>query len=165
MTHYSDIEHHLWPLLLYTETYIFYISPKKDETSLLASPGWPGGMKAFSTASWIVTFPERLEAQLTFTQVRQPKCTTRHTSIQVQTLGSEEEMYSRREDEEGDSEIVIPASFYLNMSNCLPKRDSFSVLAEVTLRRQRSMTSCLHSFANASWYNCLWWLYKGESWL
>lgn len=109
-------------------------------------------MKASSTASWIAKFPERLEAELTFTRVSQPKCSTRHTSIQIQTLGSEEEMYSRREDEEGDSEIVIPESFYLNMSNCLPERDSFSVMAEITLRKPRSMTMCLHSF---SMYYCL----------
>lgn len=129
--------------LFSTETYIFHISPKKDKTSLVASPGWPGGMKASSTASWIATFPEKMDAQLTFLQVNQPKCSSRHTSIQVKTLDSEEEMYSRREDEEGESEIEVPESFYLNVSNCLPERDSFSVMAEITLKKQKSRTTRL----------------------
>lgn len=113
----------------------------KDVTSVLASPGWPGGMKPYSTASWIATVPATLEVHLSFTKVSQPKCSVRHTSIQVQTLGSREEMYSRREDEVGDSEIVIPESFYLNMSNCLPEKNSFSVMAEITPMKPRSMTA------------------------
>ncbi|XP_041962885.1 CUB domain-containing protein 1a isoform X1 [Alosa sapidissima] len=122
-----------------TETYIFHIAPMKDVTSVLASPGWPGGMKPYSTASWIATVPATLEVHLSFTKVSQPKCSVRHTSIQVQTLGSREEMYSRREDEVGDSEIVIPESFYLNMSNCLPEKNSFSVMAEITPMKPRRL--------------------------
>ncbi|KAL2084864.1 hypothetical protein ACEWY4_020382 [Coilia grayii] len=119
------------------ETYIFMIKPERDTPSLLASPGWPGGMKPYSTASWITHFPEKLDAHLTFTKVSQPKCAHRHTSIQVQTLGSQEEMYSRQEDEEGDSEITIHESFYLNMSNCHPERGSFSAMWETKLKRHR----------------------------
>lgn len=123
---------------MYLETYIFHITPEKNKKNLLASPGWPAGMKASSTASWITNFAPRLDAHLTFTMVTQPKCSARHTGIQVQTLGSQEEMYSRREDEEGDSEIVIPESFYLNVSNCLPEKGSFSVMGEITLMKPRS---------------------------
>lgn len=80
-----------------------------------------------------------------FANLSQPKCSKRHTNIKVQRIGSLEEDYSRREDEEAESEITVPESFYLNMSNCEPERGSFSVIARVTL--QKSISKRTFSFA------------------
>ena len=108
-------------------------------------------MKEYSTACWITSFPKKLDAHLTFTKVTQPKCSHRHTSIQVQTLGSQEEMYSRREDEEGESDITIHESFYLNMSNCQPERGSFSAMWETKLKRQRRTSNSSSGFPPLRW--------------
>lgn len=121
-----------------SERYIFTVSPKKAEPVLLATPGWPSGMQSSATVSWIVTVPAEMEAQVRFTEVRQPKCSRLHTSIQVQSMGSLEEMYSRREDEEADSQVTISRSFYLNMTNCEAERGNFSVLTQITLQENRN---------------------------
>lgn len=120
------------------ERYIFTVSPKKDTPVLLATPGWPVGMKPYSTVSWIVSVPPRMEAHLMFDKLSQPKCTNRHTNIRVQRVGSREEDYSRREDEEAEQEIVVPAKFYLNMSNCLPEKGHFSLITKITLKDCKS---------------------------
>uniref|UniRef100_A0A3Q3WHI0 Uncharacterized protein n=1 Tax=Mola mola TaxID=94237 RepID=A0A3Q3WHI0_MOLML len=119
----------------YAERYIFTVSPKKDTPVLLASPGWPVGMQDYATISWIISIPEKMEAHLMFANLSQPKCSNRHTNIKVKRIGSLEEDYSRREDEEAESEITVPESFYLNMSNCMPERGSFSVITKVTLQK------------------------------
>lgn len=74
-----------------------------------------------------------------FANLSQPKCAVRHTSIRVQRFGCPEEDYSRREDEEAESEITVSESFYLNMSNCMPERGDFSVITKITLRKSKSM--------------------------
>nr|XP_046254399.1 CUB domain-containing protein 1a [Scatophagus argus] len=119
-----------------TERYIFTVSPKKDIPVLLATPHWPVGMKAYSTISWIVSVPPKMEAHIMFANLSQPKCSNRHTNIRVQRFGRPEEDYSRREDEEADSELTVSESFYLNMSNCMPQRGHFSVLTKVTLQKK-----------------------------
>lgn len=73
-----------------------------------------------------------------FVNVSQPKCHARHTNIKIQQIGHREEDYSRREDEEAASEITVPDSFYLNMSNCGPERGLFSVLTKISLHNSIS---------------------------
>ncbi|XP_034554195.1 CUB domain-containing protein 1a [Notolabrus celidotus] len=122
-----------------TERYIFTVFPKRDAPVLLATPGWPSGMKSSSTVSWIVTVPKKMEAHLMFTNLNQPKCSNRHTNIRVQRVGRLEEDYSRREDEEAEEEITVSESFYLNMSNCMPERGDFSVITKITLQKSQNL--------------------------
>ncbi|CAK6967556.1 CUB domain-containing protein 1-like [Scomber scombrus] len=122
-----------------TERYIFTVSPMKDTPVLLATPGWPIGMKPYSTVSWIVNVPSKMEANLMFANLSQPKCSNRHTNIRVQRVGSVEEDYSRREDEEAEGEISVSESFYLNMSNCMPERGDFSVITKITLQKSQNL--------------------------
>eukprot|EP00066_Takifugu_rubripes_P014553 XP_011603819.1 PREDICTED: CUB domain-containing protein 1-like [Takifugu rubripes] len=117
-----------------SERYIVTVSPKRNTPVFLATPGWPSGMQDDSTISWIVSVPEKMEAHLMFFNLSQPKCHTRHTNIKVLQIGHREEVYSRREDEEAESEITVPGSFYLNMSNCRPERGHFSVITKITLQ-------------------------------
>uniref|UniRef100_I3JI87 CUB domain containing protein 1a n=1 Tax=Oreochromis niloticus TaxID=8128 RepID=I3JI87_ORENI len=120
-----------------TERYIFTVFPKRDTPELVATPAWPAGMKASSTVSWIVSVPPKMEAQLIFTKLSQPKCSNSHTNIRVQRMGSPEEDYSRREDEMAKSELTVSESFYLNMSNCLPERGNFSVITMISLQKSK----------------------------
>lgn len=120
------------------ERYIFTVSPVKDTPVLLATPGWPVGMEFYSTVSWIVSVPPKMEARLMFANLSQPKCSNRHTDIRVQRVGSPEEDYSRREDEEAEEEITVAESFYLNMSNCMPEKGDFSVITKITLQKARN---------------------------
>lgn len=122
-----------------SERYIFTVLPKKDTPVLLATPGWPAGMKSYSTVSWIVSVPPKMEAHLMFANLSRPKCSNRHTNIRVQRVGSREEDYSRREDEEAEPEIVVSERFYLNMSNCMPERGHFSVITKITLRESKNL--------------------------
>ncbi|KAJ8395771.1 hypothetical protein AAFF_G00028180 [Aldrovandia affinis] len=122
-----------------TESYIFTVSPKVGTPALVSTPNWPNGMKPHSTASWIVLLPPRYAADMLFVNVSQPKCSSRHTSIKVQTLGSLEEMFSRREDEEPVEKLTVPESFYFNTSNCLPEEGHFSVLSKITLQKKSNV--------------------------
>ncbi|KAI3360427.1 hypothetical protein L3Q82_002329 [Scortum barcoo] len=121
------------------ERYIFTVFPKSDAPVLLASPGWPAGMKPQSTVSWLVSVPQSMEAHLRFDKVSQPKCSDLHTNIRVQRVGYLEEDYSRREDEKAESQITVSKSFFLNMSNCLPEKGDFSVVTEITLQKSKSL--------------------------
>uniref|UniRef100_A0A3Q3ER17 CUB domain containing protein 1a n=1 Tax=Labrus bergylta TaxID=56723 RepID=A0A3Q3ER17_9LABR len=123
--------------------YIFTVSPKRDTPVLLASPGWPVGMKTDSTVSWIVSFPTKMEAHLMFANLSQPKCEKGHTNIRVQRVGRKEEEYSRIEYEEAEEEITVSQSFYLNMSNCKPERGHFSVITMITLQKNLLLTIIL----------------------
>uniref|UniRef100_A0A672ZKR9 CUB domain containing protein 1a n=1 Tax=Sphaeramia orbicularis TaxID=375764 RepID=A0A672ZKR9_9TELE len=127
-----------------SERYIFTVSPRKDTPLLLATPGWPLGMKSQSTASWIVNVPPKMDAHIMFPHLTQPKCSKRHTNIKVQALGSREEFYSRREDEEADNEITVSESFYLNMSNCMPERGDFMDLENLI---SRNLTKIIFAYA------------------
>ncbi|KAM9310155.1 CUB domain-containing protein 1a [Pholidichthys leucotaenia] len=117
------------------ERYIFNVSTEKNSPILVATPGWPVGMKSYSTVSWIVFVPSGMEAHVLFTNLSQPKCSNRHTSIKVRRFSSTEEEYSRREDEMPKRELTVSESFYLNMSNCMPERGNFSVMVNITLRK------------------------------
>ncbi|KAJ8334599.1 hypothetical protein SKAU_G00402380 [Synaphobranchus kaupii] len=119
-----------------TESYIFTLSPKVGSPAVVSTPNWPDSMRPYSTASWIVLLPPRYAAEVFFTNLSLPKCSYRHTSIRVQTLGSLEEMFSRREDEEHVDKLSVPDSFYLNTSNCLPEEGEFSLLSKITLKKK-----------------------------
>ncbi|KAM8870718.1 CUB domain-containing protein 1a [Spinachia spinachia] len=121
------------------ERYIFTVSPETDSPVLLATPGWPLGMKPYSTVSWIVSVPPKMDAHLMFANLSQPKCSNRHTNIRVQRIGCLEEEYSRREDEEPESELTVSGSFYLNMSNCMPEKGHFGVITKVTLQERKNL--------------------------
>ncbi|XP_030641185.1 CUB domain-containing protein 1a [Chanos chanos] len=120
-----------------TERYILTVMPKMGVPTVLATPGWPAGMKSSTTVSWIVNLPSKTEAVLQFTNITQPKCEKRHTGIKVQVQGSREEMYSRREDEMAE-DVIVPNSFYLNVSNCIPECDAFNVITQITLRKRKN---------------------------
>ncbi|XP_040901182.1 CUB domain-containing protein 1-like [Toxotes jaculatrix] len=122
-----------------SERYIFTVSSKKDTAVLVATPGWPEGMKPYSTVSWFVSVPPKMEAHVMFANLSQPKCNNHHTNIKVQRVGRPEEDYSRREDEEAQSEITVSETFYVNMSNCKPERGHFSVITKITLQESKSL--------------------------
>lgn len=94
-------------------------------------------MKPSSTVSWIVTLPSQYEADLQFLNVSQPKCNDRHTAIKVRLLGQEEELMSRREDEVTE-DLLLPQSFYLNMSNCIPEGGQFKAMTRIILKNKTS---------------------------
>ena len=121
-----------------SESIIYTVQPRMGSPALLATPNWPNGMKPYSTVSWIVNLPGHLQANLLFTNISQPKCGQGHTCIKVQTLDSPEELLSQREDEAAEDKLMVPESFYLNMSNCLPEDRHFSVLSKVTLQNTSS---------------------------
>ncbi|KAM4581556.1 CUB domain-containing protein 1a [Odontesthes bonariensis] len=121
------------------ERYIFTVSPSRDTPVLVATPGWPVGMKSLSTVSWMVSVPPKMEAHLMFANLSQPKCNNGHTNIRVQRVGSPEEDYSRREDEEAESELTVSESFYLNMSNCVPEKGDFGVIIKITLQERTNV--------------------------
>lgn len=136
----------------YPERYIITVATKKDTPVLLATPGWPVGMKGYSTVSWIVSVPPNMEAHLMFSNLSQPKCSNQHTDISVQRIGRPTLDYSRREDEEAESELTVSGSFYLNMSNCKVERGRFSVITKITLqvpknksKRKFCLASCCTS--------------------
>lgn len=127
------------------ETIIYRIIPKLKSPTLLATPNWPQGMKPFSTIAWIVEMPSQYKALLQF-NVSQPKCADRHTAIKVKMLGYEEEMMSRREDEEAE-DLPVPNSFYLNMSNCIPEEGNFSAVTKITLEKKINLLAILLGIA------------------
>lgn len=103
-------------------------------------------MEPYSTVSWLVSVSQGTEARLTFANLSQPKCQTRHTSVRVQRLDRIEEDYSRREDEPAD-DVVVSHNFYLNMSNCMPEKGQFSVVTKLTLKKSSSKrTTFLNTF-------------------
>ncbi|XP_053743054.1 CUB domain-containing protein 1a [Synchiropus splendidus] len=122
-----------------SDRYIFTVTPKKNTTVSLATPGWPKGMRSYATVSWLISVPNNMEAHVMFANINQPKCSNRHTNIRVQRIGRREEDYSRREDEEAEDQIRVPASFFLNMSNCMPESREFSVLSRITLHRTKNL--------------------------
>uniref|UniRef100_A0A3Q1JHY0 CUB domain containing protein 1a n=1 Tax=Anabas testudineus TaxID=64144 RepID=A0A3Q1JHY0_ANATE len=124
----------------YPERYIITVAAKKDTPVLLATPGWPVGMKGYSTVSWIVSVPPNMEAHLMFANLTQPKCSNQHTDISVQRIGQPALDYSRREDEEAESELNVSSSFYLNMSNCRVERGRFNVITKITLQVPKNKT-------------------------
>lgn len=131
------------------ETVIYRVTPKVSSPTLLATPNWPKGMKPFSTVSWIVTVPSQYQAHMQFVNVSQPKCNDRHTSMKVKMLGYEEEMMSRREDETPADKLVVPYSFYLNMSNCIPEEGDFGAVTKINLQKKNNLLAILLGIAGA----------------
>ncbi|KAK7147938.1 hypothetical protein R3I94_010457 [Phoxinus phoxinus] len=116
-----------------SEHYIFTVAPKKDNPTVLATPVWPSGMKPSSTVSWIVNIEPQLESKLKFRNVSQPKCKGGHTNIAVWTIPSQTVVYTTKKDE-NINEILIPGSFYLNMTNCKSSTVPFRAMMEITLQ-------------------------------
>lgn len=133
----TDTRHYFHPFLfLFLETIINRVSPVASSPNLLATPNWPLGMRPSSTVSWIVTVPSQYEAHVHFVNLSQPKCKDRHTSITVKMLGDEEELMSRREDEQAEDTLRVPRSFYLNMSNCIPEERGFGAMTNIVLQKK-----------------------------
>ncbi|XP_023694823.1 CUB domain-containing protein 1 [Paramormyrops kingsleyae] len=120
------------------ENYIFFVSPQEGVPTLLATPGWPDGMRTYTTASWIFSLAKGFLASVNFVTVSQPKCEDGHTGITVKMQGSHEEVYSQREDEDSVSEVLVPNSFYLNVSNCLVERENFRMFSKIVMKQNAS---------------------------
>ncbi|XP_070778267.1 CUB domain-containing protein 1 [Enoplosus armatus] len=131
------------------ETIIYRVSPKMSSPTLLATPNWPQGMRPSSTVSWIVTLPSQYQAHLQFVNVSQPKCNDRHTAIKVKMLGYEEEIMSRREDEQAEDKLLVPQSFYLNMSNCITEEGHFGAVTKIVLQKKTNLLAILLGIAGA----------------
>ncbi|XP_037330983.2 CUB domain-containing protein 1 isoform X1 [Pungitius pungitius] len=131
------------------ETIIYRVSPEESSPTLLATPNWPGGMRASSTVSWLVTVPSQYEAHLQFLNVSQPRCRERHTDFTVKLLGDEEELISRREDEAPVDKLTVSRSFYLNMSNCIPERGNFGTMTKIVLQKKSNLMVILLGVAGA----------------
>nr|XP_046272936.1 CUB domain-containing protein 1-like [Scatophagus argus] len=121
------------------ETIIYRVSADVSSPTLLATPNWPQGMRPFSTVSWIVTLPSQYQAIMQFVNISQPKCNDRHTAIKVKMLGQEEELMSRREDEPAEEKLMVPESFYLNMSNCIPEEGQFGAVTKIVLQKKTNV--------------------------
>lgn len=92
-------------------------------------------MKPDSTLSWIVNVPEEYSAQLSFSNVSLPVCSSSHAEIKIQERGSNVEM-GFREDQLLVNEHNILRSFNLNMSNCEPEQGKFAILSKISLQKQ-----------------------------
>ncbi|CAK6965839.1 CUB domain-containing protein 1-like [Scomber scombrus] len=132
-----------------SETIIYKVAPQMSSPTLLATPNWPQGMRSFSTVSWIVHLPSQYKADLQFVNVSQPKCSDRHTAIKVQVLGQNEEIMSRREDEPAEEKLLVPHSFYLNMSNCIPEEGEFGAVTKIVLQKNNNLLAILLGIAGA----------------
>nr|XP_057902681.1 CUB domain-containing protein 1 [Doryrhamphus excisus]XP_057902682.1 CUB domain-containing protein 1 [Doryrhamphus excisus] len=131
------------------ETIIYQVTPQMSSPTLLATPNWPKGMRPSSTVSWIVTLPSRYHAHVQIVNVSQPKCEDRHTAIKVKMLDSEEEILSRREDEKTDDKLLVPRSFYINMSNCIPEDGNFGAVTKIVLQQKTNLLAILLGIAGA----------------
>lgn len=81
-----------------------------------------------------------------FVNISQPKCRDRHTAMTVKLLGYEEEIMSRREDEAAEDKLLVPHSFYLNMSNCIPEEGHFGAVTKITLQKKTSEQALVSAF-------------------
>uniref|UniRef100_A0A671S8H7 CUB domain-containing protein 1-like n=1 Tax=Sinocyclocheilus anshuiensis TaxID=1608454 RepID=A0A671S8H7_9TELE len=116
-----------------SEHYIFTVAPKMDNPTMLATPAWPSGIKASSTVSWIVNLEPQFKSNLKFRNVSQPKCKEVHTNIAVQTIRSQTTLYSTKKDEK-IKDLLVPESFYLNVTNCKSPTGAFRAMMEITLQ-------------------------------
>ncbi|XP_041867690.1 CUB domain-containing protein 1 isoform X2 [Melanotaenia boesemani] len=132
-----------------SETVIYRVDPSMTSPTLLATPNWPLGMKSLSTVSWIVSVPSQYQAQLVFVNISLPRCEDIHTSLTVKMLGYEEELMSRREDEEMENNLLVPHSFYLNMSNCIPEERHFGIVTKIVLQRKSNLLAIILGLVGA----------------
>uniref|UniRef100_A0A8C2GC65 CUB domain containing protein 1a n=1 Tax=Cyprinus carpio TaxID=7962 RepID=A0A8C2GC65_CYPCA len=139
VTSFNDRNLATKPFLTYSftqaisEHYIFTVAPKMDNPTMLATPAWPSGMKASSTVSWIVNLEPQFKSNVKFRNVSQPKCKEVHTNIAVQTIRSQTTLYSTKTDVK-IKDLLVPESFYLNMTNCKSPTGAFRAMMEVTLQ-------------------------------
>lgn len=139
VTSFSDRSVAAKPILSYSftqgisENYIFSVTPKMDNPTTLATPGWPSAMKASSTVSWIVNMEPQYTSVLTFRNVSQPKCKQVHTNIAVQTIRSQTVLYTTTKDDKM-KDLLLPEGFYLNMTNCKSPTGAFRAMMEVTVQ-------------------------------
>ncbi|XP_026084207.1 CUB domain-containing protein 1a [Carassius auratus] len=143
VTSFNDRNLATKPFLTYSftqdisEHYIFTVAPKMDNPTVLATPAWPSGMKASSTVSWIVNLEPQFKSSVKFRNVSQPKCREVHTNIAVQTIRSQKTLYSTKKDEK-IKDLLVPESFYLNMTNCKSPTGAFRAMMEITLQNSSS---------------------------
>ncbi|KTG06210.1 hypothetical protein cypCar_00008431 [Cyprinus carpio] len=143
VTSFNDRNLATKPFLTYSftqdisEHYIFTVAPKMDNPTMLATPAWPSGMKASSTVSWIVNLEPQFKSSVKFRNVSQPKCKEVHTNIAVQTIHSQTTLYSTKTDVK-IKDLLVPESFYLNMTNCKSPTGAFRAMMEITLQNSPS---------------------------
>lgn len=125
-----------------TETMIYWVSPKMTSPTILPTPGWPQGMKPFSTVSWVVDLPSQYKSHLQFINVSQPGCAKGHTSISVKLKGQKEELMSRNEEEKVE-DLWVEKSFYLNMTNCKPETNLFGATTKIVLQKKTNLLAIL----------------------
>lgn len=111
-----------------------------DNPTVLATPAWPSGMKPSSTVSWIVNLEPQFKSNLMFRNVSQPKCKEVHTNIAVQTIRSQKTLYSTKKDVK-IKDLLVPESFYLNMTNCKSPTGAFRAVVEITQQNGTSETA------------------------
>ncbi|XP_073702729.1 CUB domain-containing protein 1a [Garra rufa] len=143
VTSFNDRNLATKPFLTYSftqdisEHYIFTVAPKMDNPTMLATPSWPSGMKPSSTVSWIVNLEPQFKGNLKFVNVSQPKCKEVHTNIAVQTISSQTMLYTTKKDEK-IKDLLVPESFYLNMTNCKSPTGAFRAVMEITQQNSTS---------------------------
>ncbi|XP_048009863.1 CUB domain-containing protein 1-like [Megalobrama amblycephala] len=139
VTSFNDQNLATKPFLTYSftqdisEHYIFTVTPKMDNPTVLATPAWPSGMKPSSNVSWIINTDPQLKSNLKFMNVSQPECIEVYTNIAVQTIVPQMMVYSTKKDE-NINDVLVPESFYLNMTNCKSPTGSFRAMMEITLQ-------------------------------
>ncbi|XP_028820692.1 CUB domain-containing protein 1-like [Denticeps clupeoides] len=122
-----------------TEGMVYQLSPTISSPTLLATPGWPDGMAASSTASWLVQLPDQYDANLVLANISQPKCGVGQTSIRVQQLDTNEVVLSSTGGGDGEDQVKLSRSFSVRMSNCRPQQGGFSSLGRISLEKKGKM--------------------------
>lgn len=56
---------------------------------------------------------------------------------------------SRREDEEAEDKLLVPHSFYLNMSNCVPEQGEFGAVTQIILQKKSNLLAIALGIAGA----------------
>ncbi|XP_048009343.1 CUB domain-containing protein 1-like isoform X2 [Megalobrama amblycephala] len=120
-----------------SEHYIFTVAPKMDNPTVLATPAWPSGMKPSSNVSWIINMEPQLKSNLKFMNVSQPECIEVYTNIAVQTILPQTMVYSTKKDE-NINDVLVPESFYLNMTNCKSPTGNFRAMMEIRLQSNKN---------------------------
>uniref|UniRef100_A0AAY4BMG4 CUB domain containing protein 1a n=1 Tax=Denticeps clupeoides TaxID=299321 RepID=A0AAY4BMG4_9TELE len=121
------------------ETGLYSHVPTISSPTLLATPGWPDGMAASSTASWLVQLPDQYDANLVLANISQPKCGVGQTSIRVQQLDTNEVVLSSTGGGDGEDQVKLSSSFSVRMSNCRPQQGGFSSLGRISLEKKGKM--------------------------
>ncbi|KAM6899981.1 CUB domain-containing protein 1, partial [Xenentodon cancila] len=129
-----------------TESIIYRVNPATNSPTLLATPNWPGGMKPYSKISWIVTLPSQYKAQVMFVNLSLSTC-DKTTAINMKMLGYKEELMGSNGQTE--DKLLVPQSFYINMSNCLPVKGQFGTMTQIVLQKKTNLLAILLGIAGA----------------